>query len=81
MDEQDEPNSAEAEIEVEQQLSLEEQRDLLLRDHRQLDDHIREIQSFAYVDQLEIQRLKKKKLHLKDSIEFLKDQLIPDWNA
>lgn len=81
MDEQDEPNSAKAEIEVEQELSLEEQLALLLQEHRELDKHIKDVQGFAYVDQLEIQRLKKKKLHLKDSIEFIKDQLIPDWNA
>ncbi len=81
MDEQDEPNTAEAEIEVEQELSLEEQLALLLREHREMDEHIKELQCFAYRDQLEIQRLKKKKLHTKDSIKFIKDQLIPDWNA
>ncbi len=63
------------------ELSLEEQLQLLLIDHRELDKHIAELQQFPYVDQLEIQRLKKKKLHLKDAITYLKDQIIPDWNA
>ncbi|MFT5484308.1 MAG: hypothetical protein ACI9GW_002971 [Halieaceae bacterium] len=65
----------------EEELSLEDQLQLLLIDHRELDAHIAELQKFAYQDQLELQRLKKKKLQLKDSISYLKDQIIPDWNA
>ena len=34
-----------------------------------------------YRDQLLLQRLKKKKLRIKDTIERLKDDLIPDLNA
>lgn len=81
MDEQDETASAEQEIEIEQELSLEEQLAQLLREHRELDADIDKMQGFTFRDQLDIQRLKKKKLGLKDSIEFLKNQLIPDWNA
>ena len=33
------------------------------------------------LQQLQLQRLKKKKLMIKDSIERLKDELIPDLNA
>ena len=64
-----------------EELSLEDQLQVLLIEHRQLDQHISQLQNFPYKDQLEIQRLKKKKLQLKDAISYLKDQIIPDWNA
>jgi hypothetical protein len=64
-----------------EELSLEDQLQVLLTEHRQLDEHIGDLQAYVYQDQLELQRLKKKKLHLKDSISYIKDQIIPDWNA
>lgn len=73
--------NADIEEQPQRELTLEEQLQLLLIDHRELDEHIAGLQKFPYVDRLEIQRLKKKKLHLKDSITYLKDQIIPDWNA
>ena len=36
---------------------------------------------FPYQNQILLQRLKKEKLRLKDTIEHLKDDLIPDLNA
>ena len=68
-------------VELDDDLSLEEQLEALLVEHRKLDDYISELQTFPYQDQLEIQRLKKKKLHIKDAITYIKDQIIPDWNA
>lgn len=50
-------------------------------EHRALDGEIAELYRFPYRDQLQLQRLKKRKLMLKDMIERLKDELIPDLNA
>ncbi|WP_445784714.1 YdcH family protein [Sphingorhabdus sp.] len=47
-------------------------------EHRALDDAIRALTAQTLVDQLQIARLKKKKLILKDRIMRLEDQLVPD---
>ena len=47
-------------------------------EHRDLDDAITALRAQSTVDQLQIARLKKKKLTLKDQIMRLKDQLVPD---
>jgi len=47
-------------------------------EHRDLDVAIRALSSQTIVDQLQIARLKKKKLILKDRIMRLEDQLVPD---
>ena len=47
-------------------------------EHRDLDDAIHALTRQATIDQLQIARLKKKKLTLKDRIMRLEDQLIPD---
>lgn len=47
-------------------------------EHRDLDDAIEALRAKTVVDQLQIARLKKKKLSLKDRIMRLEDQLIPD---
>jgi hypothetical protein len=47
-------------------------------EHRDLDDAITALRAQAVVDQLQIARLKKKKLVLKDRIMRLEDQLVPD---
>jgi hypothetical protein len=49
--------------------------------HRALDDKIAELHGFPYQNQILLQRLKKEKLRLKDAIERLKDDMIPDLNA
>ena len=49
--------------------------------HRELDEEILRLQEFPYLDQLTIQRLKKEKLLIKEKIERLKDEIIPDLNA
>ena len=47
-------------------------------EHRDLDDAINALRAQPMVDQLQIARLKKKKLALKDRIMILEDQLVPD---
>jgi len=50
-------------------------------EHRDLDDVIARIAERLPFDQLQIQRLKKRKLMLKDQIMRLESGLIPDLNA
>lgn len=47
-------------------------------EHRDLDDVIDRLLDTGTVDPLQIQRLKKRKLRLKDMITRLENQLIPD---
>ena len=49
--------------------------------HRALDNKIEELHTFPYQNQILLQRLNKEKLRLKDAIERLKDDMIPDLNA
>lgn len=53
----------------------------LRTEHRDLDAAIAGLQEQAYVNQLQLRRLKKRKLQLKDSIRRLESKLIPDLNA
>ena len=53
---------------------LEELRD----EHRDLDEAIAVLEKLANVDRLQVQRLKKRKLGLKEQIDFLEDQMMPD---
>ncbi len=55
--------------------------DQLRIEHRDLDQVIARLVKDPSVDQLQIQRLKKRKLRLKDMIARLESQLIPDLNA
>lgn len=50
-------------------------------EHRDLDSAIERLVEGPYVDQLQLTRLKKRKLLLKDVIARLESQLIPDLNA
>lgn len=50
----------------------------LLTEHRDLDDVIDRIAADPLQNQLQLQRLKKRKLALKDQIAKLENQLIPD---
>lgn len=49
--------------------------------HRDLDDVITRLSDDPAVDQLQLKRLKKRKLMLKDLIARLESELIPDLNA
>jgi hypothetical protein len=48
------------------------------QEHRDLDDAIKALQDTGTFDQLTLQRLKKKKLALKDKIALIEDRLTPD---
>ena len=50
----------------------------LRQEHRDLDAAIDALEGMAAADQLQIQRLKKRKLYLKDRIIALADQVTPD---
>ena len=55
--------------------------DQLHLEHRDLDDVIARLSQNAVQDQLQLQRLKKRKLYLKDQISQLERQLTPDISA
>jgi hypothetical protein len=59
---------------------LEKLKELRLQ-HRALDEQVNLLTNQAYVNSLEVQRLKKRKLALKDTISRIESQLIPDMNA
>lgn len=46
--------------------------------HQDLDDSISALESLPQVDQIQIARLKKRKLALRDEIGELEDQITPD---
>jgi hypothetical protein len=50
----------------------------LLQEQRDLDAAIEALQNTPGSDILQIQRLKKRKLYLRDRITFIEDQLTPD---
>ena len=50
-------------------------------EHRDLDDVIARLSLDYDIDELQLKRLKKRKLMLKDQIAKLESQLIPDLNA
>ena len=51
---------------------------VLTQEHRDLDDAIRALSRTSAADQLQLRRLKKKKLFLKDEISRINDRLLPD---
>ncbi len=50
----------------------------LREEHRDLDDAIAALAAATHADTLQLQRLKKRKLALKDRIKLLDDRLLPD---
>lgn len=50
----------------------------LQKEHKSIDGLIADLARKPVVDQLKIQRLKKRKLHLKDEISKLESQMHPD---
>jgi hypothetical protein len=65
-------------------MTQEEERELraelarLLQEHRDLDAAIAALQESPGSDLIQVQRLKKRKLLLRDRITFIEDQLTPD---
>lgn len=62
----------------ERERELREELVQLREQHRALDEEIVALESMTASDQLNIKRLKKKKLALKDRIQAIEDQLLPD---
>jgi len=54
---------------------------LLKAEHRRLDDEIDALLAAGSIDQIEIARLKKRKLMLKDEIAQLANRIVPDLLA
>lgn len=53
----------------------------LINEHRDLDEIIIKLTEAQMVDQMQISRLKKRKLRLKEQIHYYEDLLIPDIEA
>ncbi len=60
--------------------SVQRLRDLRI-EHRDLDEVISRLSMDLHIDELQLKRLKKRKLILKDQILKLESELIPDLNA
>jgi hypothetical protein len=73
-------SESENNVETETFRRLERLRDLRI-EHRDLDDVIHRLQMDLYVNEVQLRRLKKRKLLLKDQIARLESELIPDLNA
>ena len=68
-------------LEPERHRTLRRRLELLAAEHRALDEEIAALSAGNCADQLAVQRLKKRKLQLRDEIERAKSALIPDLNA
>ena len=68
-------------MENEELIQLHHRLQALLLEHGDLDVAIDALQANPYVDQLQLRRMKKRKLQLKDAITRLESKLIPDLNA
>ena len=62
----------------EEESELREELARLLQEHRDLDAAIEALHNTRGSDLLQVQRLKKRKLYLRDRIQFIEDQLTPD---
>lgn len=51
---------------------------LLREEHRDLDTAIMALLKSGSVDQLQVARMKRRKLRIKDEIQLLESQLVPD---
>lgn len=62
----------------ESQAELRKRLKVLVAEHRDLDDVIARLVEQTPFDQLKVQRLKKRKLKLKDEIARIESKLVPD---
>ena len=72
------PGASKAEMTQEEERELRAQLAHLQQEHRDLDAAIAALQDSPGADIIQVQRLKKRKLHLRDRITFIEDQLTPD---
>jgi hypothetical protein len=61
-----------------QEVALRAKLQSLLQQHRDLDAAIQSLEQTGIADQLQLRRLKKMKLDLKDRIQVIENALIPD---
>lgn len=61
-----------------QEVAMRAKLQVLLQQHRDLDTAILSLEQTGTGDQLQLRRLKKMKLELKDKIQVIENMLIPD---
>ena len=66
------------ELTLQERAALAAQIERLREEHRDLDAAIEALRDAGQPDQLQLQRLKKRKLLLRDKLVLLEDQLTPD---
>jgi hypothetical protein len=66
------------ELSEEERAEFADEVERLRQEHRDLDAAIDALIALAAMDRLQLQRLKKRKLALRDRISFLEDTLTPD---
>jgi hypothetical protein len=69
------------ELNEEEVTAIREKLEALRIEHRDLDDVIARLADDRSQDELQIRRLKRRKLMLKDQITLLEQQLVPDIRA
>jgi hypothetical protein len=62
----------------EEERALREQLARLQQEHRDLDVAISALENSSGFDRIQVQRLKKRRLYLRDRISHIEDQLTPD---
>lgn len=67
-----------SDAEIEEQRLLKARLEALESEHRDLDDVIERLADDMPFDQLKLQRLKKRKLALKDEIILMRSRILPD---
>ncbi len=68
-------------MENDELIDLHQRLEELRVEHRDLDAAIQAMLETGYPDQLQMTRMKKRKLQLKDAIARIESKLIPDLNA
>ncbi len=68
-------------LEPEEERALNQRLRQLRTEHRTLDEEIHTLEMAPYANQIQLRRLKKRKLFLRDEIEKIRSALIPDLNA
>lgn len=66
------------ELTDEERAAFQAELDRLREEHRDLDAAIEALIDLGRIDQLQVQRFKKRKLALRDRLSFLEDQMTPD---
>jgi hypothetical protein len=72
------PGATKAAMTKEEERELRAQLARLQQEHRDLDAAIAALQDSPSADVIQVQRLKKRKLQLRDRMTFIEDQLTPD---